>query len=93
METTVVTPALLISILSGGLISALGGYFKTKFKTVNPQVMVTLAALLIGAGYTLFTLLVPSEVQTAIADYVWGSLASAVLIYEWFWKNFNKTKK
>jgi len=93
MDTTLVTPELLLTILSGGVVSALGGYFKEKFPKIDTQVLVTGAALVIGTAYTLFTLLTPVEAQKAILNYIWTSLASAVLIYEWVWKNFGKKKK
>ena len=78
---------LIITILGGVLLSILTGLLKTVLKKLNPQYIVLGLALLLGILYQAFISFVPVELQTEIITFVYGTLSSAVLVYEFVWKN------
>ena len=85
-----VTPELLLMVLGGALVTLLGGLLKGPLKKFSPKLVVTVVALLVGAAYYGFNSYVPADLKMALADFVTGSLAFAVLIYEFIYKSLKK---
>ena len=88
----IATSDLLTVIVSGGLITALVSILKPHVQKFNPQALVLGIAVLVGVAYQTFSTLVPVDSQQAILNFVYGSVSSAVFIYEFIWKNLFKKK-
>jgi predicted membrane channel-forming protein YqfA (hemolysin III family) len=81
----------IITILLGGaIITTLVNLVKAKFPKTNVQIIVAGMSLLIGVVYQLFSSLVPEPLKVSIVSFIVEAGASAVLIYEFIWKNLIK---
>ena len=73
-------------------ITALGAAFVTmitefsKMIKVPPQVVVVILSLLLGIGYQSLKVTLPAPLQMQIQDFVAGTMAGSVFIYEFIIK-------
>jgi len=90
----IVTPQLLLTILGGAVVTILGGLLKGKLSKFSPKLVITAVAIVLGVLYYVFSTFISLTIQQAIVDFAVGSLAFAVLIYEFIYKTlFPKKKK
>ena len=97
---TIITPDILLALVGGAGITLLGKVLRTYFKTARQiQFVVILVAIILGAVYYTINTFFPSEFKVAALNFIYGTLTSAVFIYEFIWKNLfskkeeDKTKK
>ena len=89
----IVTPGLLLSILGGAIVTLLAGLLKGKLSKFSPKLVVTGVAVVLGALYYVFSTYMPIALQQSLVDFAVGSLAFAVLIYEFLYKSLFTIKK
>lgn len=85
---TIISANIIVMILGGAVIMGLVNLVKLKFPKLNPQISVAIIAVVIGILYQLFTDFVPVDMRKSIMNFALSSGATAVLLYEFFWKNF-----
>jgi hypothetical protein len=84
---------LLTTVVGGTLLTVVINMIKPYLvkKGFNPQIFVVLLGLCLGVIYTAFSYFVPEIYKTQVINFVVQSISTAVLIYEFIWKNFKKT--
>ena len=86
--STIFTPDIIIILLGGAIITTVVNLLKKKFTNLNSQLSVAIIALILGVIYQVFAVFVPVTMQESIITFTVQSGATAVLLYEFFWKNF-----
>lgn len=85
-----VSPELVVSVVSGGIISILVGVLKGPLKKYSPRLVVAIISMLAGSLYYGFYAYVPEVLQLEIVNFVYGTLSSAVFLYAFIWKGLKK---
>ena len=81
---------LIVAVLGGVVLSGITGLLKKYFSKTNPQYIILVLALLVGVVYQVFISFVPVALQQEIIAFAYGMLSSAVLIYEFIYKNLKR---
>jgi len=85
---TIINVNIIVMILGGAIIMGIVNFVKVKFPKINSQIVVAIIALVLGVLYQLFANYVPVGMRESIINFALSSGATAVLLYEFFWKNF-----
>jgi hypothetical protein len=84
----------IMTVVGGAVLSILTGVLKkySKLDKLNPQHIVLGLAVVAGILYQGYVSYIPEALQQQILNYIYGVLSSAVLIYEFLYKNLKKSK-
>ena len=85
---TIINVNIIVMILGGGIVMGLVNLLKIKFTKLNLQMAVAIIAVVLGVVYQLFSNYMPVSMQESVMNFALQTSATAVLLYEFFWKSF-----
>jgi hypothetical protein len=82
--------SLFITALSSAFVTMLTEF--SKMTKIPPQVIVVVLSLILGIGYQALKVALPMPLQMQIQDFVAGTMAGSVFIYEFVIKRIQQSK-